>query len=275
MRLDAHQHFWHYDPVRDAWIDEGMQRIRRDFLPADLHPLLTAEGMDGCIAVQADQSLEQNDFLLGLSRRNPWIRGVVGWVDLCSDQAGEQLDRYGSAPSFVGVRHVVQAEGAGFMDRADFRAGLSLLAARGLTYDLLIYHHQLAEAIRLAAALPEQPIVLDHLAKPVIAGQPDAEWVAQIRALAAFDNVYCKLSGMVTEVPHRAWTPTLLVPYVETVLGAFGTDRVMYGSDWPVCLVAASYSQQLNALRSACAHLSDDERAAVFGGNAVRFYGIS
>ena len=275
MRLDAHQHFWHFDPVRDAWIDDSMQCIREDFLPPDLLPQLDTHGFDGCVAVQADQSLAQNDFLLGLSRQYHFVRGVVGWVDLCSQAAEAQIEAYAQDPTFVGVRHVVQGEPDGFMDRADFRNGIGQLAAAGLTYDILIYHHQLTEAVRLVAAFPDQPFVLDHVAKPVIAGLPDAAWVRQIRALADRPNVFCKLSGMVTEVPDRNWTDELLRPYIHTVLEAFGTKRVMYGSDWPVCLVAAEYSQQLHALEAACQELSDAERADVFGSTAARFYGIA
>ena len=275
MRIDAHQHFWHFDPVRDAWIDDDMQRIRADFLPADLLPALATHDFEGCIAVQADQSLAQNDFLLGLSRQYPVIRGVVGWVDLCGAAAVEQIGNYADDPTFVGVRHVVQGEPAGFMDREDFRSGLGALSAAGLTYDILIYHYQLAEAARLVAAFPDQPFVLDHLAKPVIDGPPDPVWVRDIRALAGYPNVLCKLSGMVTEVPQRDWTEELLRPYIHVVLEAFGAERVMYGSDWPVCLVAAEYSQQLRAIESACQELSDAERAAIFGGTAGTFYGIA
>ena len=274
MRLDAHQHFWHFDPVRDSWIDEDMQVIRRDFLPDELSPHLSEHGIDGSIAVQASPFLEENDFLLGLAAEHRFILGVVGWIDLCGAEAKEQLRHYHQQKRFVGVRHIVQAEGPGFMDRPDFRAGLSLLANLGLTYDLLIHHHQLAEAIRLVAAFPDQPFVLDHLAKPVIAGQPDREWVDQLHSLARHENVSCKLSGMVTETAVPDWTPQLLKPYVETVLEAFGPDRVMYGSDWPVCLVDATYTQQLDALRYACDQLSGNERDRLFGDNAAKFYGI-
>ncbi|PPK85901.1 L-fuconolactonase [Neolewinella xylanilytica] len=274
MTLDAHQHFWNYDPVRDAWIDESMQAIRRDFLPPDLQPLLADNGIDGCIAIQADQSLAETDFLLQLARQHSFIRGVVGWVDLCDPGVKEQLERYDDADLLVGMRHVVQAEPPGFMDRPDFRRGISALREFGLTYDILIYHHQLAESIRLVAAYPDQPFVLDHLAKPVIAGQPDREWRNQIESLAGHEQVYCKLSGMVTEVHDRNWTPQLLQPYIEVVLEAFGPERVMYGSDWPVCLVAAEYSAQLRALEFACAALSESEKHAIFGKNAAGFYGI-
>lgn len=275
MRIDAHQHFWHYDPVRDAWIDDSMARIRADFLPPDLRPLLETHGFDGCVAVQADQSLAHNDFLLGLSRQYPFIRGVVGWVDLCSATVDEQIASYAEQSGFVGVRHVVQGEAPGFMDRPDFRRGISQLAAAGLTYDILIYHQQLAEATRLVAAFPDQCFILDHVAKPVVAGLPDAAWVGGMQALARHPNVYCKLSGLVTEVPDRDWSGDLLRPYLDVVLGAFGAERVLYGSDWPVCLVAAEYGQQLRVVEAACQALSDAERASIFGGTAARCYGIA
>ncbi|MGB3801325.1 MAG: amidohydrolase family protein [Lewinella sp.] len=274
MMIDAHQHFWKYDPVRDAWIDESMQAIQRDFLPSDLKPLLAANGVDGCIAVQADSSLSETDFLLDLASRHSFIRGVVGWVDLHSPQVTQQLANYTDQEKLVGVRHIVQAEEPGFMDGDDFRRGIGQLQKHGLTYDILIHHDQLVESIRLVAAFPDQPFVIDHLAKPVIAGQPDREWVSQLRAIAKHENVWCKLSGMVTEVPGRDWTLQLLKPYVQEVLDAFGPQRVMYGSDWPVCLVAASYAQQMEALKGACAELSAEEQRAVFGENAASFYGI-
>ena len=274
MTLDAHQHFWHYDPKRHAWIDDSMAAIRRDFLPGDLEPHLSAHGIDGCVAVQADQTTAENDLLLGLARDHAFIRGIVGWVDLADTAVEAQLDRYAGEEKFVGVRHIVQAEGPGFLDRKDFRAGLKLLRNYGLTYDILIYHHQLQESTRLVTEFPDQPFVVDHIAKPVIAGQPDEEWVNHLRSLAGHENVYCKLSGMVTEVPTGDWTPQLLRPYVETVLEAFGPERVMYGSDWPVCLTVADYASQLEALRYACAELSADEQAALFGGNAAGFYGL-
>ncbi|WP_116104971.1 amidohydrolase family protein [Lewinella sp. IMCC34191] len=274
MILDAHQHFWNYDPVRDAWIDESMQAIRRDFLPPDLQPLLDANDVDGCIAVQADQSYEETDFLLGLAGQYAFIHGVVGWADLRSDSLADELSKYEKAEKLVGLRHVVQAEPPEFMDGEAFRRGIAKLRSFDLTYDILIHHDQLAESVRLVGAFPDQSFVIDHLAKPVIAGQPDRQWVSQIRAVARHENVWCKLSGMVTEVPGRDWTPQLLRPYVREVLEAFGPRRVMYGSDWPVCLVAASYAAQMDALKEACADLSDDEQRAIFGENAAEFYGI-
>ncbi|WP_116124919.1 amidohydrolase family protein [Lewinella sp. IMCC34183] len=274
MIIDAHQHFWHFDPVRDAWIDESMAAIQRDFLPQDLRPELEARGIDGCVAVQADQSLAQNDFLLGLARGHDFVRGVVGWVDLRSKEAAAQLNRYAANPAFVGVRHVVQAESAGFMLDRDFQAGVSLLRDHGLTYDILIHRGQLPEALLLARAFPEQPFVLDHLAKPVADGQLDPAWEDGIRALAECGNVSCKLSGLVTEAPGYCWDYEQLLPYVTTVLDAFGPRRLLYGSDWPVCRVAATYEAQLEVYRRALASLSEADRVLIFGGNAARFYGL-
>ncbi|NJB84796.1 L-fuconolactonase [Lewinella marina] len=270
MIIDAHQHFWQFDPVRDAWIDASMGVLRQDFLPTDLAPILAANGVDGCVAVQADQSLAESDFLLELADRHPFIRGVVGWVDLCAPDVEEQLARYAAHPKFVGVRHILQGEPAGFMARPDFRRGISLLHRYGLTYDLLVYHYQLPEAIDLVDAFPEQRFVLDHLAKPVIDGPPDPAWVRNLRTLAGFPGVSCKLSGMVTEVPGYQWTAEALQPYLTVAVEAFGPDRLLYGSDWPVCLLAADYAAQFAVYRN----FPGLDSTGCFGSNAERIYGL-
>lgn len=270
MIIDAHQHFWQFDPVRDSWIDASMEQLRRDFLPGDLAPLLRAHGIAGSVAVQADQSLAENEFLLGLADRHPFIWGVVGWVDLCASGVDTQLSKYATHPKFVGVRHIVQAEPDGFMDREDFRRGIGRLHDHQLTYDLLIYHRQLPEALRLVRAFPGQPFVLDHLAKPKIEGPPDTGWTDHIRALADCPNVSCKVSGMVTEVPGYDWTFEVLRPYLDVVLEAFGPDRLLYGSDWPVCLLAADYRAQLSVYQQAFGAGALES----FSRNAVRIYGL-
>ncbi|THH42001.1 amidohydrolase family protein [Neolewinella litorea] len=272
MTIDAHQHFWKFDPVRDAWIDESMTALRRDFLPHDLAPAYAANGIDGCIAVQADQSLAENDFLLDLANRHSFIRGVVGWVDLCDPQVEEQLERYAAHPKFVGVRHIVQAEPSGFLARPAFRRGIGRLLQYGLTYDLLVYHHQLPDALELVRAFPGQPFILDHLGKPVIQGVPDPDWVANLRALAQLPNVHCKLSGLVTEAPGYHWTVDGMRPYLEEAVLAFGTRRLLYGSDWPVCLLAADYASQLEVYRQLFSGWPPSEIDHFFGSNARHIY---
>ncbi len=275
MLIDAHQHFWHFDPVRDAWIDDSMTDIRRDFLPADLEPELRAAGISGCVAVQASESLEETEFLLALARDHDFIRGVVGWVDLRGPEVTRQLGRFSREPAFVGVRHVAQGQLPGFFLDRDFQAGIRQLAGYDLTYDILIFRNQLTEARQLAEAFPDQAFVLDHLAKPRADGRVEPAWEDALRALAERPNVSCKLSGLVTEAPDYAWSYETLLPYVEIALDAFGPRRLLYGSDWPVCRVAATYSGQLEVYRRALAGLPQSDRELIFGGNAERIYGLS
>ena len=276
LRIDAHQHFWKFDPVRDNWIGPDMSVIQRDFTPADLHPLLMEGGIDGCITVQVDQSEEENDFLLDNSTRYDFIKGVVGWVDLRHPQVEERLDYYRQFPKMKGYRHVLQGE----RDRAlmlnhDFKRGISLLEKFGYTYDILIYPDQLGYTRDFVAAFPDQPFVLDHIAKPHIKDRYITdEWKAAIHAVAAYPNVSCKISGMVTEADWKYWKPEHFRVYIDTVVEAFGMDRVLYGSDWPVCLVAASYQQVLQIVTDYFSVFSPEEQAAFFGGNAIKFYNL-
>ncbi|MBT7639586.1 MAG: amidohydrolase family protein [Planctomycetes bacterium] len=273
MKIDAHQHFWRHDPAIHTWMDEKMQLLRQDFLPDQLLPLLQAEGIDGCIAVQADSSGRENDFLLGLAADHPWILGVVGWVDLQSDQLESQLEQLCQHSRAVGVRHIVQDEPDDrFLDGAAFRRGVSTLAARKLTFDLLIYERQLPAAIDFVRALPDVPMVLDHIAKPKIADALLEPWSSQIRELALAPNLMCKLSGIVTEANWLEWTPADLAPYLETAIEAFGPERLMLGSDWPVCCLAADYSRVRSLVEPFLQPLSWTERSAIEGGNATRFY---
>jgi L-fuconolactonase len=271
-RLDAHQHFWRYDPVRDAWITPDMAVIRRDFLPADLAPELRANGMDGCVAVQADQSEEETRFLLELAHADDFIRGVVGWVDLRSPELDASLERFADDPRFRGVRHIAQAEADDFLARDDVIRGIGRLADHGLTFDVLVYERQLPAAITLAERLPDQPLVLDHLAKPRIAEDVLEPWATHLRELARHPNVWCKVSGMVTEADWTHWRPVDLQPYLDVAFDAFGTGRLMFGSDWPVCLVAGGYARVLEVVEAYADALPPDERSALFGGNAARFY---
>ncbi|MCB9277398.1 MAG: amidohydrolase family protein [Lewinellaceae bacterium] len=273
MKIDTHQHFWHFNPVRDAWITEDMQAIRRDFLPGDLEPLLKAAGYDGSIAVQADQSDEETAFLLDLAEQNDFILGVVGWVDLQSEDIRERLDKLASNPLLKGIRHIVQAEPEDFMLRPDFQRGISYLREFGLTYDILVYPNQLPAAIGLALKFPEQRFVLDHIAKPNIKADRIEPWGDHIRTLAsASSNVYCKLSGMVTEADWGNWDHWDFNPYLDVVYEAFGPERLMIGSDWPVCLLSGEYPRVMDIVESYLETYSEEVKDRVLGENAKLFY---
>ena len=275
MKIDAHQHFWQYTPEEYGWIGPQMALLQQDHLPGDLAPLLQTTGVAGTVAVQARQSLEETAWLLALSDQHPIIKGVVGWVDLCSPDIQAQLERFCAHPRFRGVRHVVQDEiDDRFMLRSDFGQGIAALRDYGLTYDILIYPRHLAAARELVAQFPDQPFVLDHLAKPPIKNGLISPWAQEIRHLAALPNVTCKISGMVTEASLDRWQPADLWPYMDTVFEAFGAQRIMFGSDWPVCRVAATYPQVVEIVSDYVDKLSEDEQAAVWGGTAAQFYGL-
>jgi L-fuconolactonase len=272
MRLDAHQHFWSYDAAQYPWIPPGSP-LHRSWLPADLAALQRPLGFDGSIAVQARQVIEESDWLLGLADQYETVKGVVGWVDLRSDRVEADLERLAQHPKFVGVRHVVQEEpDDAFMLGREFQRGISKLAAYGLTYDILIYPKQLEAAIRLAENFPAQPFVLDHIAKPPIKDGTIEPWATQLRRLAQLPNVHCKVSGMLTEADHQAWRAEQFRPYLDVVFEAFGPSRLMYGSDWPVCLFAGSYEQAYRLVDDYTRGLTAAERAGLFGGNAAAFY---
>lgn len=276
LRIDAHQHFWHYDAAAYSWIDESMRTIRRDFLPGDLAPALAATGVDATVAVQARQSLAETEWLLQLSRTFPWIKGVVGWLPLAEQGAdiGRLLEHFGQHDRFTGVRHVLQAEPDAYFADAGFNAALNEVARAGLTYDLLIVARQLPAALTWTDRHPSLRIVLDHIAKPVVDGAPSLAWRRDIRELARRPNVYCKFSGVVTEVPGWRWFPELLRPYFEVVLEAFGSQRLMFGSDWPVCLVATDYQRWHALVTEFVQPLSASERDAILGATAVSAYNL-
>ncbi len=275
IRLDAHQHFWKYNPRRDAWISDDMAAIRRDFLPVDLEGMLAANGFDGCVAVQADQSLDETQFLLDLAARHPFIKGVVGWVDLRSSRLDETLETLAHDPRLRGIRHVAQAERDDFLAQDDVIRGIGRLGDLGLTYDILVFERQLPAALTLTSRLPDHAFVVDHLAKPRIKEGRLEPWAARLKELARRPNVCCKISGLVTEADWTGWRPEHLRPYLDVAFDAFGADRVMFGSDWPVCLTAASYERVLGVVDEYAAALSADERDGLFGGNAARFYGLT
>jgi L-fuconolactonase len=275
-RIDAHQHFWEYNAVRDAWITEEMGAIRRNFLPADLQPLLHQHGFDGCVVVQSDQSAEHTRWLLSLAEQASFIKGIVGWVDLQAADIREQLAYYSQFPAIKGFRHVLQGEeDRALMLRPAFTAGITALATFGYTYDILIFPDQLCFAAELAGRFPNQPFVVDHIAKPYIRTGEISGWEKDIRALAEHPNVYCKVSGMVTEADWQHWKKEQFTPYLDVVTEAFGVQRLLYGSDWPVCLVAASYASMLDIATSYYSRFSQAEQEAVFGGNAASFYKLN
>ncbi|HYG18244.1 MAG TPA: amidohydrolase family protein [Ohtaekwangia sp.] len=274
MTLDAHQHFWKFNAQRDTWITKKMSVIRKDFLPDQIKPLLDRHHIAGCISVQADQSEDEIAFLLSLAEQHRFIRGVVGWVDLRSENLADRLAHFSQFKKLKGFRHVVQGEPKGFLSDPAFIRGVKLLAQFGYTYDLLIYHHQLEEAVVFLEQVPEVRVVVDHIAKPSIATKAYAPWAAGMAAVAAFPNVSCKLSGMVTEAPWDNWKPGDFTPYLDRVFNVFGAQRLMYGSDWPVCLLAGSYKQQYDIVSAYIKELSVTEKLAILGENARRFYNI-
>lgn len=271
-RIDAHQHFWRFDPVRDAWITPDMAPIRRDFLPSDLAPVLAANGMDGCVAVQADQSEAETRFLLELAHANQFVRGIVGWVDLRAPDLDDTLACLSADDALCGVRHISQAEPDDFLTRDDVVRGIGHLHRFGLTFDVLLYERQLPAAIALADRLPDQPFVLDHLGKPCIRDGVLEPWATHLRELARRPNVWCKVSGLVSEADWTHWRPADLRPYLDVAFDAFGPERLMFGSDWPVCLVAGEYARVKSVVDDYTAALSADEQRALFGVNASHFY---
>ena len=272
--IDTHQHFWNYEAQKQDWINEDMQAIRKDFLPADLAPILKENNIEGCIAVQADQTDTETQILIRESHQNSFIKGVVGWINLKDKEIEEKLEEYSNENTLKGFRHIIQAEPNGFMLDTSFQKGLSALVKYNYTYDLLIYETQLAEANTLIKKLPELPIVIDHIAKPNIKKGESENWKKEIKAIAEYPNVYCKISGMATEAQWNTWTMDTLKPYIDTVVEAFGTNRIMFGSDWPVCLVASSYEKWLKGLQNYFNTFSINEQEDFFANNAIKFYKI-
>jgi L-fuconolactonase len=274
VRIDSHQHFWRYTAARDTWITDEMSILKRDFLPEELLPKLDAGGFAGSIAVQTSQSDAETSFLLDLADRNPAIRGVVGWVDLCAPDVPAHLEKYSRAAKLCGFRHIAQAEADDFLLREDFSRGIAALEQFDFTYDILIYERQLPAAIALVERRPQQRFVVDHLAKPAMRAKHMAFWARGMRVLAANPNVYCKASGLVTEADWKSWRADEFTPYLDVVFEAFGPDRVMFGSDWPVCLLAATYAQVTQLIEDYVRVLPGADQEKVFGGNAMRFYGL-
>jgi L-fuconolactonase len=281
VKIDAHQHFWQYTVEDYGWIGPDMAVLKQDRLPPDLAPLLQAASVDGTVAVQARQTLEETRWLLDLADQYEFIRGVVGWVDLCSPGLRSQLEQFSAhpdgrhAPALAGVRHVLQDEPDDqFMLRDDFLRGIAALVEFDLTYDLLIFPRHLPVACELVKRFPDQPFVLDHIAKPLIKDGVLEPWATDIVRLAAYPNVVCKISGMVTEADWQGWKPSSFQPYLDVVLEAFGPGRLMFGSDWPVCTLAGTYGRVAGLVAAYTQQLSADEQAAIWGETARQFYGV-
>ncbi|WP_295719589.1 amidohydrolase family protein [Mucilaginibacter sp.] len=274
-KIDAHQHFWLFDPVRDNWINDEMLAIKQDFLPAQLLPVLQQNGMDGCVAIQANQTDDETMFLLDLADEHSFIKGVVGWVDLKADNLEEKLKEYRMYNQLKGFRHILQSEpDKQYMLQPAFQKGIAALQRHGYTYDILIYPEHLPYATELVGGFPDQKFVVDHMAKPPIKTQEIKDWQADIESLAKHQNVFCKISGLLTEADWAKWKIADFTAYLDVVFNAFGADRIMFGSDWPVCLLAGAYKSSLDVLHSFIAKLSAIEQELFFGGNAISFYNL-
>jgi L-fuconolactonase len=274
MRIDSHQHFWKYNATEYSWIGKGTP-LERDWLPADLQQEAAKVGIDGCVAVQARQTIEESKWLIELAEKSAFIKGVVGWVDLQSEKVVNDLAALSKHKKFSGVRHVVQSELAEFMLKPEFLRGLGELHAFDFTYDLLLYPKHLPAAIKVVEKLSHQRFVLDHIAKPMIRSGMMQPWKDDLRELAKHKNVFCKISGMVTEAKHQGWKKEDFRPYLDVVFEAFSEDRVMFGSDWPVCLLAGSYEQVYELAADYFKQFSVEVNAKFFGGNAIKFYRLT
>jgi len=273
VTIDSHQHFWKYNKENHSWIGDDMAVIRQDFLPDQLRAVYQQNQVNGCVAVQADQTVEETDFLLDLASEHDFIRGVVGWADLQSPDIAEQLANYRQFKKLKGFRHILQGEAQRDLClQKSFLNGISLLERHGFAYDILILKDQLQYIPELVSAFPNQRFVIDHLAKPTIKDGKIRDWKRDIELVALHDNVHCKVSGMVTEADLQRWRTEDFTPYLDVVVEAFGVKRLMFGSDWPVCLAAGNYMQVINIVRSYFNSFSEYEKSLVFGANAIDFY---
>jgi L-fuconolactonase len=278
MIIDAHQHFWKLDkPFDYRWLDTPSHApIRRDFMPDDLLPLLRESGVNRSIVVQTQHNLAETRWFLELAEHHSFLAGVVGWVDLASKDCEKQVEEFAAHPKFVGVRHITQDEpDDDFIVRTDVMQGMKVLEKHAVPFDLLFYVKHLKHVPQLAKAFPTLPMVIDHLAKPHIKAHKIDDWLPAFRAAAEFPNVYCKLSGMVTEADWQNWTANDLKPYVHAALEDFRPERLMFGSDWPVCTLASPYKDVKDALFEALGPLTQSERSMIFGGTAAKFYKLA
>lgn len=275
LRIDAHQHFWLFDEARDQWITEDMSVIRKDFLPEDLEPILEEYGVDGCIAVQSVDAVSDNDFLLELANKNAFVKGIVGWLDFTAPSIERELEHYSQFPLIKGWRYVLQGNPKrDLMLTPNFVHNIGLLGKYNYTYDLLVFPDQLKFATELVAQFPNQKFVLDHIGKPNLKEKNFDVYSQDLRKLAQYQNVYCKVSGMVTEADWDNWEKADYSRVLDIVTMAFGKSRIMFGSDWPVCQLATNYSEVKNIVEQYYNFLSEEDKANVFGGNAIRFYNL-
>lgn len=272
MVIDSHVHFWKYDKQRDSWITNDMKILRDDYLPEHLSLTLKRTGVDGCVAVQADQSELETYFLTELSKTHTIIKGVVGWIDLQNINIEERLNYFSQYPIIKGWRHIVQAEPAGFLLKEGFQRGIKALQEFNYTYDILIYHNQLSEAIEFVSKFPEQKFVVDHCAKPDIKNKSIEQWKAGMKEIAQHPNVFCKVSGLFTETNWKDWSPGDFYPYLDVVFEYFGIDRLLFGSDWPVMLLSGIFIQWKSLLEKYMEQFDEESREKVFGKNAIEFY---
>ncbi|MFN5423298.1 MAG: amidohydrolase family protein [bacterium] len=275
MRIDAHQHFWKYDPVKHSWINDEMSVIRKDFGPPELHPNLKELNIDGTVAVQADETETETAYLLKLSAEHDFIKAVVGWVDLKTEGLEQRLEAYQQATKLVGFRAIMQGQDdEAYLTNPTFTKNVRQLADHGYTYDLLVFHHQLPSLIRFTDKLPDNKLILDHIAKPDIKSKNIKDWKEQMRILAGHPNIYCKLSGIITEADFKKWSYDDVIPYIETAAEYFGIDRICFGTDWPVCLVAGSYRQVYEIIEKFSSQLDTQDREKIFGINTATFYNL-
>ncbi|MCB0648998.1 MAG: amidohydrolase family protein [Saprospiraceae bacterium] len=270
--IDTHQHFWSYEPIKHQWIDDEMANIRSDFGPEELSLIYESLGVEGCIAVHADQTTAETDYLLDLADRFDFIRGVVGWVDLKSGSLAQDLEIWSDNEKLKGFRHVLQVEDPEFILDPTFLEGIKTVSSKGYLYEILIFPNHLPNSVEMVRRLPDTTFILDHIAKPYIKNKDIAQWASHMRLLASHENVSCKISGMVTEADYRQWKKSDFTPYLDVVLEAFGPERLMFGSDWPVCLVAAQYEDVLDIVTSYVGKLSEDEQEQILYTNAINIY---
>lgn len=276
MKIDSHQHFWKFDPVRDSWIDDSMAAIRRDFYPPDLEPILNKHNIDGCIAVQADQSETETEFLLSLADKHDFIKGVVGWVNLMDPHVRERIAHYSSFKKLKGIRHVLQGEpDRAYMLNPQFMKGIAALKNYDLAYDILIFPDQLGYTNQFVKNVSGVRYVIDHIAKPDIKNGNIEKWANNMKIIAQHENVWCKISGMVTEADWQNWKITDFEPYLDVVFEAFGANRVMFGSDWPVCNVTGGYDKMISIVENYVSKLSANEQSRFWGLNAIEFYNLN
>ena len=274
MTIDTHVHFWKYNRQRDGWMDT-MKILQQDYLPENISLTLTRNGVDGCVAVQADQSELETHFLIELARTHPIIKGIVGWIDLQNENVEERLSYFSQYPSIKGWRHIVQGEPDNFLSGKNFQRGVGFLQEYDYTYDVLIYHHQLQQAVEFVSKFPDQKFIIDHCAKPDIRHKKIEDWKVLMKEMATHSNVHCKVSGLFTEAAWKEWSAGEFYPYLDIVFQEFGIDRLLFGSDWPVILVSGIYVQWKSLLEKFMENFPEEEKQKFFGDNAVRFYNLS